>query len=316
MIRSARLLVMVAGLGVGIAQHDVVHGMEYTIGGAMVAEAYSYYMYPQWTTETAGDFARWVGDSARIAYGMATDAKRRKDTSALTASSPFLAYSIYNNFLTDVNDLLELGAGHGSLSYHIARSFAKRSSSTRYDIVECDHVYFNVLRPRMQQFNAGIHPISTYCESFNESWKPRTESSSLLYDAILSTLPWTIMSDETQKAIQKRIIELLKPGGKFIWVSLAGAKSVGAAKAAKKGTKALEAYTAMLRNFDAWLENNFDSIKMHYDRGTVSWLESLNHKKNWVMQQCGFKAPLTDSEYTLLLNVTPMRVYVAIKKQA
>ena len=78
-----------------------------------------------------------------------------------------------------------------------------------------------------------------------------------------------------------RILELLKTGGKLIWVSLWGARTVGGFKAAfhPSNPALAEEYFKKLTLIDAWFAKNFDQ-----------------------------------KVQTVWSNVTPMLVYCATKK--
>jgi len=276
MIRRSFLWVMVVGLSVTVATHSEVYGMQkWLANGVKVAQESA---AAKWCAETGGDFARWSVDSAGIAWSMLNG--QMDQTAAITASSPILAYRMCD-FVKGDSKVLELGAGHGSLSVPVARMFAEKAEPTRFDIVECNEAFYNCLNARVAQFGKPNHEVYTYRMLFGAEWKPRDINDATgYYDTVLSTLPWTRMNADMQRTVQERITEVLKSKGKLIWVSLAGAKVLGAVKAAIKGDKELVEYSQEQLYFGAWIQENFESVTEHF----VPW------------------------------NVTPMRVYVAIKK--
>lgn len=219
----------------------------------------------EWWSELGLDLQRWGSDTKRI-MGSWFDAKRRKDTAAFTASSPFLAYS-FIDCLKDINahTVLELGAGNGELSAPIARWLCKRGDSTPtlLTAVEGDGVYTSNLTARLAEARkeSANHFVEVQQNWFSDSFtSDKAAHVAQGYDAVISTLPWTKMDDANAASAMRGIVQNLKDDGVFFWVSYVGADTLGTINAKRSGEAALLEYAQKRAGFAQWLNQNFDSF--------------------------------------------------------
>jgi len=97
----------------------------------------------------------------------------------------------------------ELGAGTGAITKHLATRLAKPES---YIGIELD--------PRMVEFLRREYPGLRFAKGLAEDlcdWVPERS-----VDVVISSLPWTMFSDETQTKTVEAIVRALKPGGVFV----------------------------------------------------------------------------------------------------
>jgi len=125
------------------------------------------------------------------------------EVSTIFPTSKYLAETLLSNgdFL-HAQHVIELGAGTGAITKHLQ----KKISAFSYLGIELDHQMIQYLRRNFPslRFEAGL------AENMSNWAEPAT------VDLIVSSLPWTVFSDETQEKTIAAILSTLRPGGVFL----------------------------------------------------------------------------------------------------
>lgn len=132
---------------------------------------------------------------------------------------------------------------------------------TRFDIVECNDLFFN----NLTGMYSGYEKVHLSKSFFNKKWKPKGRKSFLgQYDVIVATLPFTRLDDEAIEEILERSYQLLKTGGKFMCIYLLWSRTRVKLEATIQdwwfgnSENARQRAEAKLGLLDDWLHDNFD----------------------------------------------------------
>lgn len=120
--------------------------------------------------------------------------------------------------LSQAETVVELGPGTGAITRHLAPRLIRPQS---YLGIEIDEPMVNYLRQEYPdlRFEAGPAEILARVQSADS------------VDVVVSSLPWTIFSDEVQERTIAAIHQSLKPGGMFVTYICANALWYPQAKA-------------------------------------------------------------------------------------
>lgn len=227
---------------------------------------------------------RFSKDSARIFWEFL---KAPIETSAITASSPWAVDAMIKD--VEPGNILEIGAGPGTVTFELVKKLEGLGKGYHLDVVEQNEKMFcklcnNLLALNQEQaFKQGS--VSLYNCFFGGSECPfDVRKYADLYDTIISTIPITRLPKESIEQILNKIRVLLKPNGKFIYISLWGAKKTRTwykrlESKIKKKPEIYEKYKEQVRFTEEFTNKHFDQ-----------------------------------SEILVNLNFTPMRIYFATKK--
>ena len=125
------------------------------------------------------------------------------DVSTVFPTSRFLAENMIDRGeLSQAKSIVELGAGTGAITKYLA----PRIGDAKYLGVEIDSRMVDFLKTTFPalRFEAGL------AEAVNDWVQPGT------VDVVISSLPWTIFSEEMQERTVKAIESALRPGGLFL----------------------------------------------------------------------------------------------------
>ena len=223
----------------------------------------------------------WADSTLDVLKVMVTDPT---ETSALTASNPF----VVQEMILQINGtkVCELGAGSGPVTIPVLKALHDAGRLEHYHAIECMPKCISRLNKKIEKLKIGWNeglfykkysgigkeaPVYVEEAFFGQEWQtsvPNLFIPNEYFDTIISTLPWTQLSMDAMKGILNRSLELLKPGGKLLWISLLGARKVGKLKKAVQGLKNPEAqkqYTEQLEFIDGWIKEHFDQTK------TIIW---------------------------------------------
>lgn len=131
--------------------------------------------------------------------------KRIKVTGAVAFSSDMLARKMINRVdFTKADVIIELGAGCGCITKEIAKN---KSPQTKLLVFEVDELFCKVLREKIKGKNIFI--INDSAENMQQHLLELTGRSSV--DFIISSLPFSIISEKVTRSILKSIHSLLTP---------------------------------------------------------------------------------------------------------
>lgn len=99
--------------------------------------------------------------------------------------------------------VVELGAGTGAITRHI---LPRLGHPTSYLGIELDLPMVDFLKSEFPQLRFASGPA----EDLGQWVQPRS------VDVIVSSLPWTVFSNDTQERTVTAILQALKPGGMFL----------------------------------------------------------------------------------------------------
>ena len=126
------------------------------------------------------------------------------EVSTIFPTSKALAETLLSHAdLAGAQRVVELGAGTGAITKHVLPKLAARD---RYLGVELD--------PRMVDFLRKEFPSTRFEAGPAENLPTWLEKGTA--DVVVSSLPWTVFSDETQEKTIAAILYALKPGGVFV----------------------------------------------------------------------------------------------------
>ncbi len=254
---------------------------------------------PASITITSEELLAYLRDSGSI---LVSFLKKPTEVAALTSSSPWVVKTILGH--VQPGNILEIGAGAGAISGPLVkRLFLAEDTACRFDAVELQQDLFGILAEKVAEVYGDKHrffflnkekdkmsigsKIFLYKANF-VGWEPElldTKNADGFYDTIISTVPMTRLPIEVMEQILVKVNKLLKPGGVFIYVSLFGARSLG-----------------------TWL--NFVK-SLCCDTGDArEYEQKLDFIDNWVADN------FEKNEVVVWSNITPMRVYWAVKKGA
>lgn len=220
------------------------------------------------------DMCRYTRDNCQI---VCKAVRHPTQISAFTASSPWLVRQIIQPMAqTPKNaklNILELGFGFGTVTDEIIPLMV---SEDRFDGVELNKEWCEQVQARYP--SKDFDDVHFYAGGF-ESWQcPLGESN--VYDIIICTLPFTRLPTALVEQCLTKINALLKPGGRFVYITLIGARTYGKVSSAC-GRQSAD-YARKMSLLDSWSTANF----AHRTRATV------------------------------MLNVTPAYVHHLVKKEA
>ena len=105
--------------------------------------------------------------------------------------------------ISSAKSVVELGAGTGAITKYLQSKLPQQST---YLGVELDPKMVNFMRREFPKLKFETGPA----ESLTNWVTPGT------VDVVISSLPWTLFSDQTQARTLNAIFESLKPGGVFL----------------------------------------------------------------------------------------------------
>ncbi len=230
-------------------------------------------------------FGDYVFDTLAIAW---ESMKHPNETAAFSASSPWVINAILKR--VKPGNILELGAGPGTITIPlIERFFSASTARGCFDVVELQKNLFEKLKYKVDGLlteNKHKPLVSIYNEDFT-IWNPAGAGNmDEYYDTVISTIPLTRLPQDVIEKILTRAYRFLKPGGIFIYVSLAGARTFGYCG-------------AFFRELVTFGEHSCKNCE---------YLRKLAFIDQWIAD--GF----TQEEELVWCNITPMRVYWATKK--
>lgn len=144
--------------------------------------------------------------------------RRPLDVSTVFPTSRFLARAMLNQAdFTEAKNVVELGAGTGAITRHL---LVRLVDPRHYLGIELDQKMVEFLRQEFPnaQFEIGLAENLVH-------WR-QPES----VDVVVSSLPWTVFSDNTQIRTVEAITKSLKQGGVFITYICANAMLLPQAK--------------------------------------------------------------------------------------
>ena len=164
-------------------------------------------------------------------WQIAKEALKERDlVAAFSASSPWVVNKLVDNVRpTDGGPkrYLELGTGPGTVLTGLL-SIMKQHNDDTVDAVEINPRLCAYTRKKIHDL-IGDNPNVRIHEAAAQDWQPELDSQTgkpVPYDGIISTLPLTRFGTETLEKIAPKIPELLKPDGKFTFVTLMGATTL------------------------------------------------------------------------------------------
>ena len=140
-------------------------------------------------------------------------------TGALAPSGRMLAKAIVSPIRNHGNPvrILEVGAGTGAVTQELVRHVAP---GDRLDIVELNDRFVDVLRRRFEN-EPRFREVAAQTEIFHAAIQDVQVDEP--YDYIVCGVPFNNFSPELVKAIFRRMLELLRPGGtlsffEYLWI--------------------------------------------------------------------------------------------------
>lgn len=126
------------------------------------------------------------------------------EVSTVFPTSEALANTLLNHAdLQKAQVVIEVGAGTGAITKHLVQ---RLENHQKYIGVELDPQMIAYLRQNYPQLKFEIGPA--------ENLKNWTGPNSV--DVVISSLPWTVFSDQIQENTISAIYNSLKPGGIFV----------------------------------------------------------------------------------------------------
>ncbi len=219
----------------------------------------------------------------------------QKHIGAFTASSPWLVHHITKYIPQDKPArILEAGSGAGTVTKKIIE---RMSNDSTLDAVEYHKDLFKVLENNLgAKQNTRIKFYNSAIEAWNPSYHDKP------YDIIISTLPKTQLSLASLEQILAKYMQLLKPGGLFIYITLCGAMTL------TLWTKRLRLFTTNLVH--RYVTHISQAKRLAIGHDLTNYNKILQLLDNW--QQTHFHEIKTE---IIPLNITPVYVIALQKKK-
>jgi phosphatidylethanolamine/phosphatidyl-N-methylethanolamine N-methyltransferase len=135
--------------------------------------------------------------------------RRPMEVSTVFPTSKALAETLLNHAnLASAEKIVELGTGTGAITKHLQKRLVNPQSYLGIELDEKMVEFMKTEFPKLR-FEAGL-----------AADLPRWVAPDSV-DVVVSSLPWTVFSTETQLKTIQAIISCLKPGGSFVTYVLA-----------------------------------------------------------------------------------------------
>lgn len=172
--------------------------------------------------------------------------RRPLEVSTIFPTSRPLAETLLDlSDLFDAQTVVELGPGTGAITRHLAQRLGQRFAS-RPDL---GNGYFGIeIDEPMVMYLRESFPALRFEVGLAESLPMLVEPGSI--DRVVSSLPWTVFSDETQTRTIDAITHALKPGGIFTTYICANALWYPQARAFVRKLKAR--FSSVIRSDLEW----------------------------------------------------------------
>ena len=233
----------------------------------------------------------WFDDTREILKSAIKDTAH---IAAFTASSPYVVDEIVSHVLP--GNTLEVGAGPGPVTRELAlRLFPNpyQREGYRFDVVEYTHSLFEVLRRRLGTY-LHYQQHSLTCADFVVWESPIGTFDGVgheFYDTVISTIPFVTLPLDVIRSIFTKIHGYLKPGGRFMYISLWGARTMGKAK------NELELFMCHPTSYG----DHLDEYELYYDK--LRFIDEY------------IAAHYTQETVLVKWNIPPMWVYVCTKRR-
>ncbi len=214
----------------------------------------------------SADLTEWFIDSG---YVLREYVKDPSLVAYVTASSRWVCDAIVAEIEEPCN-VLEIGAGCGTISTRIAEKLNQlqkdQSKEYRFDIVECKEVFYKRLEKKLKSLKQD-DKIFLYKEEFGREWVPKNfDDKDDKYDVVVSTIPMTCINKICVESILDKILDVLKPGGVFVYICLYGARSCGLFRSLirsffKMDFEPYEKYKEKIEIFDNWINKGFSECR-------------------------------------------------------
>ena len=136
--------------------------------------------------------------------------KKIKVTGAVAFSSDMLAKKMVNRVdFTKADVIIELGAGSGCITKEIAKN---KNPQTKLLVFEVDELFCTILREKIKGENIFI--INDSAENMQQHLSKLTGKSNV--DFIISSLPFSIISEKVTRNILKSIRSSLTPYSTYV----------------------------------------------------------------------------------------------------
>ncbi len=227
---------------------------------------------------TMDRFKDYISDSVGV---LKEFIKAPIDTSAITASSPW----VVDNIIKEVGPgkILEVGAGPGNVTCELIKKLKEFGEDYNLDVVEPNEDMFKTLSDKVDDL--GIETVNLHnCFFCGDQCPFDVHEYAESYDTIISTIPITRLPKESIKKILTKIKTLLKPGGKFIYISFWAAETV--------------------RTCIKFLESKIKSNPVIYK----NYLEQIEFTQNFIDEY------FSENKILITKNLPPTWIHFAIKK--
>lgn len=126
--------------------------------------------------------------------------------STVFQTSPWLARDVIAPVTFETaKHIMELGSGAGAITSEVAPRLSKECQFTGFELVPSLAEYLRKNYPAKMEFVTGSAELA---KDYANKKGPA--------DFVVSSLPWTVFSEELQESILTSVHAALKPGGKFM----------------------------------------------------------------------------------------------------